>query len=264
MRRSRLGACLLVLVVLAGCNVFGGPATPGTPTGTDAAVSGPDAVPGVADGRLADPETLLAAHDGAMLSAGFENDFRANRTVVRNGQVVTIVGRQRTLVAANRTEYRYRVTSGAGAPSSRFDTWGNQSVRVVRGQVGDTVRYSTGPPADANDLTGSGTLGPYLTGSTFEVADSRTSDGRYLVTLVATATNESAVLPANGTDLRNYQARVVVDASGRVLEFEASGNYTVTTGSTTGSGVVDISYRVISLGDREIDRPEWVPTALSA
>ncbi|MFC6976772.1 hypothetical protein ACFQL1_22055 [Halomicroarcula sp. GCM10025709] len=263
MRGSRLGVCLLALVVLAGCNGFGGAPAPETPSATDASVSGPAAVPGISDGRLTDPAALLAAHSDAMLAAGFENDYRANRSLVRDGQVVTIVGRQRTLVESNKTEYRYRVTSGAGAPSSRFDTWGNRSRQVVRGQVGDTVRYSTGPPASAADLTGTGALRSHLTASTFEVVDSQTSDGRYLVTLAATSTNASAVLPENGTDLRNYEARLVVDASGRVLQFEASGTYTVSSGATSEPGVVDVSYEVLSLGGRDIERPAWADTALA-
>ncbi|WP_324760846.1 DUF7537 family lipoprotein [Haloarcula sp. GH36] len=262
MGRSRLGVCLLLLVVLAGCNALGGPGG-GTPTDANTTVSGPNAVPGVTDGQLTDSQALLDAHAQSMLATGFENDYRANRSTVRNGQVVTIVGRQRTLVEANKTEYRYRVTSGAGTPTSQFDTWGNQSMQVLRGQVGDTVRYSTGAPATATDLTGTGALRAYLTASSFEVVDSLSSDGRYLVTLEATSTNASAVLPANGTDLRNYEARMVVDASGRILVFEASGNYTVTSGSASEPGVVDITYEVVSLGDRDLERPDWVATALA-
>lgn len=255
MRRPVLGLCLAVMLTLAGCGAFGGSTGTPTPTGSE--------VPGIEGGELTEPRTLLSAHSEGLLRSGFENDYRANRTIVRDGQVVTVVGRQRTVVAANRTSYQFRVTSGAGEPTSRFDTWGNRSLSVVRGQVGDTVRYSTGPPAGPAQLTGTGALENHLLASSFRVVGTDSADGRYLVTLEATDTNASRILPANGTDLTEYEARAVVDREGRILVFDASGRYTVVDGQNRAQGVLDVRYEIINLEDRTVSRPEWVRQALA-
>jgi len=60
---------LAALLVLSGCGALSGSTPTATPSPTPGATA--DAVPGVADGRLADPGALLAAHESALVETGF-------------------------------------------------------------------------------------------------------------------------------------------------------------------------------------------------
>jgi hypothetical protein len=249
---------LAALLVLSGCGALGGStptapptSTPGTPTADD--------VPGVSGGRLADTGALLSAHEAALVGTGFESDFRVNATERFRGEVYDASRRQLTVVEPGGEEYVFRTTQSTGV---RFDTWGNRSVSVTRGQAGETTRYRVGRPTAPGVLTNRGSLRTFLRATEFETDGVERRGNRTLVTLVSTGTPDTAsspgVVPDNATDLRNYEVRVVVDTSGRVHAFEAAADYTI--GDRAGS--MAVAYEVVRLDRPAVERPGWAAEAL--
>lgn len=248
---------LAALLVLSGCGALSGSTPTATPSPTPGATA--DAVPGVADGRLADPGALLAAHESALVETGFETDFRVNATERFQGEVYDASRRQRTVAEPGADEYVYRMTQSTG---TRFDTWGNRSVSVVRGRTGETTRYQVSGSTGAEVLTNRAGLRPYLTATGFEVEAVEARSNRTLVTLVSTGTPDPAaspgVVPDNATDLREYEARLVVDTSGRVLSFEAGAGYTL----DGEAGSMSVAYAVVRLDSPAVERPSWAAETL--
>lgn len=248
---------LATLLVLSGCGALGGSTPTATPTPTPGATA--DAVPGVSDGRLTDAGALLSAHETALVETGFESDFRINATERFQGEVFDASRRQRTIAEPGGDEYVFRTTQATGV---RFDTWGNGSVSVTRGQSGETTRTRVGRPTRTEVLTNRAGLRSFLTATGFEVDGVEERDGRTLVTLVSAGVPDPAaspgVVPDNATDLRDYEVRVVVDTSGRVLSFEATAGYTLE-GET---GSMAVSYAVVRLDRPAVDRPDWAAEAL--
>lgn len=248
---------LAALLVLSGCGALDGSTDTATPTPTAGASA--DAVPGVSDGRLADAEALLAAHESSLIGAGFESDLRVNATEEFRDEVYDARRRQRTIVEPGAEAYVFRVTQATGV---RFDTWGNRSVSVTRGRAGNTTRYQVGEATGTGVLSNRAGLRTFLTATAFEVEGVEERDGRTLVTLVSTGTPDVAespnVVPNNATDLRDYEARAVVDTSGRVLSFEATATYTL----DGEAGSMELTYEVIRLDGPAVERPAWVAEAL--
>lgn len=254
--RTLAPALVALLVVFSGCSLLGGPpsATP-SPNSSPAPAAGD--VPGVSNGRLTDPAALLSAHRTALVDGGFEADFRVNVTLLRRGQVVAVPQRQRTVVAPGATEYRYRLVGSGGAFVA--DAWGNRSVEALRVQSGNRTQYRTGQPASPAELTGTIPLSNYLSLSSFAVTDTYRRNGTALVELSARgARNVSSVLPANATDVGEYDATLVVDATGRVREFRASVDYTVDGERAT----YVAAYALVHTDVSAIPRPKWVGRAL--
>jgi hypothetical protein len=250
---------LAVLLVLSGCGALSGSTPTATPTPTAEGAAAADAVPGVSAGRLTDVEALLAAHEAALVETGFESDFRVNATERFRGEVYEASRRQRTLVEPGADEYAFRTAQARGV---RFDTWGNDSVAVTRGQAGETTRYRVGGPTGTGVLTNRAGLRSFLTATGFEVRGTETRSNRTLVTLVSTGTPDPAsspgVVPENATDLREYEVRVVVDTDGRVLSFRATAEYTI----DGEAGSMTVTYGVIRLDRPAVDRPDWAAETL--
>jgi hypothetical protein len=248
---------LAALLVLTGCGgLVGSPDA--TPTTTDTATAA-DAVPGVSDGRLADPERLLAAHETGLAETGFESDFRVNATDQFRGEVYDMNRRQQTIVEPGADEYVFRTTAATGI---RFDTWGNRSVSVTRGQPNETTDYRVGSPTGTGELTNRPGLRSFLTATEFEVAGVERRGNDTLVTLVSSGTPDPeaspGILPENATDLRDYEVEAVVDTNGRVLSFEATAGYTV----DGEAGSLSVTYAVIRLDRPTVERPEWTAETL--
>jgi hypothetical protein len=243
---------LAALLVLSGCGALGGSTPTATPTPTAGATA--DAVPGVTDGRLTDAGALLSAHETALAGTGFESDFRVNATERFQGEVYDASSRQRTVAEPGGDEYVFRTSQATGV---RFDTWGNRSVSVTRGRAGETTRYQVGRAAGTGVLTNRAGLRSFLTATGFAVDGVEERGNRTLVTLVSTGTPDPSaspgVVPANATDLRDYEVRVVVDTSGRVLSFEAAAAYTL----DGEAGSMTVTYEVVRLDRPAVERPDW-------
>jgi hypothetical protein len=254
--RAVLVLVAAVLLVLSGCGGLAGSGPTTTPPATPDATA--ERVPGVSDGRLTDPGRLLAAHESGLVGTGFETDFRVNVTDRFQGEVYDARRRQQTVVEPGAGEYVFRTLSDG----VRFDTWGNRSVSVTRGQAGETTRYQVGGPTSTEVLTNRAGLRPFLTATGFEATGVERRGNLTLVTLVSTGSPDGAetvgVLPANATDLRNYEARAVVDTSGRVLTVEVAADYTL----DGEPGSIQLTYEVVRLDRPAVDSPTWATEAL--
>lgn len=258
----RVPAVLLVaLVVLSGCGGLlgggpGGSPAPGSDESTPPAAA--EEVPGVEDGELTDTRALLSAHRTELLETGFESDFRVNATERYQGERYEASRRSQAVVEPGAEEYVFRDTNyGEGA---RFDHWGNDSVTLTRARLGDQTRYQRGPATDPTVLTNTRVMGSYLNATNFSVTNVERRQNLTLVTLVSQGTPEAtpAIAPRNATDLREYETRVVVDTTGRILTFEAEGTYTL--GGSEGS--MDLSYEVVRADRPGVERPDWATRVL--
>lgn len=246
MRRTVPVVVLALLVVLAGCAL---------PWNSESDGQSP---PGIENGRLVDVEKLLTAHNRTVIASGFESILRVNGTTTRNGEVVELRQRQRTFVEPGAAEYRYRFRKNV--PAFRSDVWGNRTFEASRGQSNAETVYKTGRPTAPRTLSAIQTLGTVIGGRNFTVESSRRTNGTVLYTLRDSSDiGPGFHLPNNATDVRNYSATLVVDRSGRVRSFHSSANYTV----AGQPGSMSIDYRLVRTGDVQVDRPNWVSTAVN-
>lgn len=247
-------ALLALLLVLSGCSFLGGPRSPSpTPTPSPAAE-----VPGVSDGRLENASALLAAHRTALVESGFETAFQVNATIERSGSLVDLIRRQQTVAEPELAEYQYRLTTRGGA-GIRVDAWGNRSVEVLRAQTSGGTRYQVSEPAGAAELTGSEVLSTYLSASNFTVERVVDDGERTLVVLTARGTaNPGAVAPENATDVRDYQARLVVDTRGRIHRLDVTADYTIDGQDAS----LSVGFRLVRTDSPSLSQPEWAREAL--
>ncbi|WP_255197026.1 DUF7537 family lipoprotein [Halorarius litoreus] len=255
MRRTFAAVGLALLLALSGCSFLGGPGT-----ATDAGgLTADTAPPGVsADSERLENETaLVAAHTDRLVDTGFRYELRSNATVVQQGEPRQVRRQQVTRVAPGRTQYNYTTVN----PGSRFDVWGNESVQAVKVQFGDQVQYRTGEAAAAASLTGQNVFVRYLSSGEWAVTNVTEREGTTtLVTLESsTPPTRAGALPRNATDVRDYEARIVVDGEGRVYQFVTSGTYTID--DTEGS--FQLVYVLRSLDDPGVTKPQWADEALS-
>lgn len=253
MRRPLSALALALLLTISGCSALGigntGPSD--TPRSVD--------VPGVEDGQLSNETALLEAHRTALLETGFVTDIRVNATTSRRTEsgteVVPVVRRQETRVRSDAAGYRFELENrGTGAT---FDEWANRSVRTTRLRVGEQTRYQVGQPRPARQLTGAAVLSSYLSGA-FTVESANETDG--LVTLTSTTPPDGSTLPPNATDVRNYEARLVVDGEGRVHSLAVTADYTLEGESSS----LSVEYGLTRTGVDTVDRPSWVGEALAS
>jgi hypothetical protein len=254
MRRPLAALALAFLLTTAGCSALtdlGG--TDGTPTPSEVTA------PGTADGQLTNRTVLLEAHRTALVETGFETTVQVNATAERQTrqgtQLATVERDQRTTVVREGAGYTLQlVNAGSGA---QFDEWANESVRATRLQASGQTRYRTGPPRQTNRLTGTRFVQSYLDGN-LTVESVEETDGEPRVTLTSTTPPAAqTAFPKNATDVRNYEARLVVDGEGRIRSLVVTADYTIR-GEDAG---LRVEYELVRTGVDAVDRPGWVENA---
>lgn len=254
MRRTLAVVALAVLLALSGCSVLGGDGTPTAEPG----LSPEDAPPGVsAENESLDNSTaLLEAHSAALLDSGFRYEIQTNATVAQQGEVRQVRRQQVMRVGPGAAQYNYTTIN----PGSRFDVWGNQSVQAAKFQFDDRVQYRSGEPAAPMSLTAQNLFARYLSSGEWTVTNvTERDDGPTLIALTSTTPpTEPGGVPRNATDIRDYEAQVVVDTEGRIYQFEAGGTYTI----DGEEGSFRILYVLRSLEDPGVTRPPWLSEAL--
>lgn len=250
MRRTASVVAVCLVAVLAGCSIGGTGSGTSTPTALDATP------PGVDDsGTLTDADALVSAHVERLAATGFVTDVRTRATVSRQGTPTDVERRQIVRAAPGGTEYNNTVYN----PESRFDIWGNDSVRVVRLRTSDGVRYDSAEPRPPAQLAGATLLSRYLSTGGWTVTNTTTEAGATLYTLRSTTIPDSTgAIPEGATDVREYGAVAVVDGEGRIRYFEATAAYTL----DGESGSFTLSQRLRSTGDPGVERPSWVDQVL--
>ena len=250
MRQGLAAVLLCVLVAGAGCS-----ALPGSGGGDDVGAAASE-VPGVEDGQLVDASALLDAHVGTVTETGYAHTVNTNITDARQNETVEVTQRQRTRVAAGAAEYETQLVASAGV-SSRFITWGNESVAFRRGETaGGDPQYQTIPPRDPEALAGRALLERRLSAE-FEAVDVQQRDGApALVTFeVEGLPEDNTVFDQQGqiSNVREYEAELVVDTEGRIHSFAAAAVYDIE-GETAD---YEFTYQMTSFEDPGVERPEW-------
>lgn len=254
MRRTAATLLLVVLLTLSGCSAL--------PGGSSDGLSAEEAPPGVEDGRLVNETALVTAHTAQLLDSGFEHDIRTNATVARDGQVFDVSRRQQTVVEPGATAYQFRLINGGEGPTAQVDAWGNGTTQVTRIRAGNQTRYGVGNPTPAAQLTTESRFEPYLASGNFTVENVETEGDVTLVTLVGGAPpGDANLLPSSAVgNLTDYEVRAVVDATGRIHEFDVMGSYTVGgTGATFA-----FEYRLLRTDAPSVDQPEWAAEVLAS
>jgi len=259
-----------LLLVTAGCGGFGG--SSGTPDAnssnstTSTPAEGVD-VPGVKDGRLADPAALGAAHQRAVGNDSFESRLRSNHTQrVPTSQnstaTVETTITQRVVAAAGTRPYRYRRSDRATGVT--FQAWGNDSTQAVRGiQDGSVVSRQLSRPQSPSTITSAKTLAEYLSMGEFRVADRTTRDGEQFVVLRAeglSVENRSGLFVSGSRNVSNFSATAVVDGEGRIQSLSLSADYTIDGEPAT----IDLTYELLRIGGVDFERPDWAAEILAA
>jgi len=262
MQRSPLAAvALAVLLMTAGCSgVFGddGATSPAEPTPVDGDTA--NTVPGVENGQVTNATALLAAHERGLVAAGFENRLQLNATIAYRGEAVNSAREKQVIAEPGASAYRFRVVNQQGGGGVRFDHWGNETVWVSRGMLGDRTTYQVRDRrAGTGGLTISGVMANYINGSGATVTNVSERDGLTLVTFeTTTPPTDSDALPDNATNVRDYRLRFVADSQGRIHALVARGTYDIQGESSTFS----VGYRTVGLGDRSVSQPDWASQAL--
>ena len=232
--------------------------------------------PGVADGELESPSSLLQAHTALLVEDGFSANGTANVTIVRQSVLLDVERTANRTVQANATEYRQSqrsVARAAVASATRVEKfWGNESVEIERQVENGETTYNVAEPKSDNRLSGTTLLRPYLRSANYSVTStSSTSDERTVTgtsvksiggerryTLTATEVhNQTRIenrLPGGATNASNFSATAIVDEDGRIHEFDATVDYTIQGTERTHT----ITFDLQELGVFNVSRPTWV------
>lgn len=247
---------MLLCVLLAGAGCSGVPGIGGgNGTGGDAATA--NEVPGVGNGTIENETALLDAHVAAVTESGYSQTISTNLTGAARGETYRISQRQRTRVAAGATEYRYQLIS-SGRVSSRFIGWGNETVEYRRGETGGgDPQYQRLQPQSPDRLAGRAVFERRLS-EAFEVVNvTEREDAPDVVTLEVSGLPEGNDVFADQdriTNVREFEAQLIVDTEGRIHSYAAAGVYDID-GETA-----DYEYRfqMTSFQSPTVEQPDWI------
>lgn len=218
--------------------------------------------PGTSAGGIDRPSKLLDAHVAALSRTGFVVRSRANATVLESGMRVDATSRGGARVTANGSTYYAHRIDVAGPLRRRTEGWYSGSVEHRR-QVDEFggVNEGTRRVRSVGELAGRPLLAPHLRGGAFDAANVRRIDGRRSFVLTARGVESERTLesglPHGTTDVRSYEARLVVDSTGRIHSFAATVEYVVGGERATHH----LEYDLARTGVASVERPEWVETA---
>lgn len=269
--RTTSAVAVVVLVVLAGCSgalggAQGSPAEGGTGggdslEGTAPPEPTPDAVPGIADGRLTNASALFAAHAESLESSGFAyrlSTHVASREADSDLDPLRIV--EHTRAEAGGAPYRTVVYRAGGvAPNQTRRTWGNESMEAVNvtrvGLTGNETTLEIESPVTSSVAQSAGGLPDFV------------KPGKWVVTGTE---NGNVVLTADGfnasqfdINATRYEGRLVVSSSGVIVNASVEITGQRDRGEDALPFVMTITYDLESTDDISVTRPSWVADALS-
>lgn len=281
--KSKLALVLALLVLLAGCNAFGGAtttpaATPGatvseTTTSTPAATPGTaasdttmpettastapsstdsspqsDLPPGMSDGTVTNASALLAAHEQSLASRSVtvrveQLELLENGTAARNRT-------ERFEIASNHiSRYGVVVVSRYGEPVAG-EEWANETVRLQLFPTGNQSQVQRSTPQKIQTTELLEPPLPLVAGnfSAESVSVTPTEDGSDTVRVVA-----RNVVPADSSH-SNATLTMVVGSEGRIHEYQYVANGTCEGQACRIVRTAEFS----SVGETEIRKPTWV------
>lgn len=220
--------------------------------------------PGTSPDGIERPRKLLRSHTVALSRTGFIVESRANATVLETGMRIDATTRGGARVAPGANEYYAYRTDAAGPLHRRTEGWYDGRIEHRR-RVGEfgSVDESTREGRSVGELAGRPLLAPHFRGGAFErVQVTRVGETKRFVFTARAMADERIVvegLPEATTEIRSYEARVVVDSVGRIRSFSATVEYVI--GGER--EIHHLEYELTQVGDVPVECPGWAeePTA---
>ncbi|MFC6953936.1 hypothetical protein [Halorubellus litoreus] len=206
--------------------------------------------PGVTSDGVVYAERLVANHTAAVTATGFE--VRGTETdVFRENGTTTSRSSERVVVVAstNRTRVLERTVHDDGRVVT---AWKRGRHRLTRVDGNETLYRPRTTIRAASSLAVPVSASRALAAGEFEVVNVTERDGRTFVTLTA----DSADPPYDGVDVQSFDARVVVDDTGRIHSFRANATYVDADDGDVWGG--SASFELVSTGEGAPSRPSWV------
>ncbi len=247
-----------VVAVLTGAPGLGGEDAPSSVDELDDS----DTPPGVSrTGGITDTGDLAGAHESSLEGRSYEAVLRVERTEREGGRSRTVTQNRTASVDADDTVL-VEFVERTGRGEVVRDVWANGSAAVARAIRDGRTRYERVDPGAAPAGPAIGAVRQLLDAGAFRVDAVEQRGGRTVLVLTA----DEPAAGAEGGDVvgevRNvtaYTGRAVVDRDGRIYEL----NGTVAFVDRRGRNVTaDFSYRIRRVGGVDVDRPDWVGTAL--
>ncbi|WP_323675398.1 hypothetical protein [Halorubellus sp. PRR65] len=206
--------------------------------------------PGVTSDGVVYAERLVDAHVESLVESGFEVRGSSVDVFRENGTTTSRSRSRRTVVAStNRTRVLERVEHDDGRV---VESWKRGRHRVTRVEGTETLYRPRSTIDPASSLAVPVSAMRALEAGEFEVANVTERDG----TTFATLTADRAEPPHDGIDVESFDARVVVDETGRIHAFRANATYVdVEDGNAWGGSS---TFELVSVGEGPPARPSWV------
>ena len=206
--------------------------------------------PGVTSDGVVYAERLVDNHTAAVTATGFE--VRGTETdVFRENGTTTSRSSERVVVVAstNRTRVLERTVHEDGRVVT---AWKRGRHRLTRVDGNETLYRPRTTIHPASSLAVPVSASRALAAGEFEVVNVTERDDGTFVTLAA----DSADPPYDGVDVQSFDARVVVDETGRIHAFRANATYVDADDGDVWGG--SASFELASTGEGAPSRPSWV------
>ncbi|MFB6110952.1 MAG: hypothetical protein ABEJ35_00285 [Halobacteriaceae archaeon] len=271
-RRPLAAVAVALLVVLAGCGgVLGGDGGDGGGT-TTAPTSNPGGSPGdgplppgVTNSGIANSTALTNAHEAGLSTDGFTASYEISVTLSSSQGTRTQALTQTIRATSGLTRFFVNSTTTQGSQTVSSEYWGNETLALVRNEIGGQTQYQTLPDSinRSSRFTLASSLGQLLQIADYSVTGRETVDGQTLVTLTADSVNSSLGSGQGGVinaeNVSNVSSTAVITTDGIIQEFTLSFNATTANGEAS----YQISFEVTGQGGVSVSRPAWVGQALS-
>lgn len=258
----------LQVLALAGVLMLAGYAASAGTHNTTQSETNPPFPPGVTEDGITNASRLVTAHFTAVNQTGYTDTTTVRYTGprYRDGPLINRTETYRLTAAPGMAPLRYRTTTRTEFPervtTSQRDVWSNESLYVTREpQVPSAngtqyCRWTTPfDPATATDLRH-----PFvgdLTAGNYTITDINRSGAQTRFTLRARNATQEATVSEN---LSSFNARLVVDSTGRIHSFKVAKTWTTETGYTARKRM---RYRLVQTEVSTVAQPDWVTKALT-
>lgn len=256
---------MAALVVLAGCGGVldsgNGPANDTTTVAVD-----PGALPdGVSQDGITNGSQLAQSHANGLSETGFTASYQLSVKLetpqgTREQQIT-----QTVRASSGMTTFFVNATTVQGSQSAVTEYWGNESIGLVRNQVGNQTTFQKLPDSldRSNRFTLAASLSQLLNVGDYGITATESVDGETRFTLSANSVNSSFGSGGGGaidaSNISNVSSSVVVDESGIIHAFDLSFNAS----TASGNAYYTVSFEVTGTSDVSISSPSWIDAALA-
>ncbi|WP_227133419.1 hypothetical protein [Halorubellus salinus] len=206
--------------------------------------------PGVTSDGVVYADRLVDNHTAAVTATGFKVRGTETDVFSENGTTTSRSSERVVVVAStNRTRVLERTVHDDGRVVT---AWKRGRHRLTRVDGNETLYRPRTTIHPASSLAVPVSTSRALAAGEFEVVNVTERDGRTFVTLTA----DSADPPYDGVDVQSFDARVVVDETGRIHAFRANATYVDAEDGDVWGG--SASFELVSTSEGAPLRPSWV------